>query len=171
MRPHIEAHMSGQLLGDVPSDWLRSQGFGTCEVCQRILSLRFNGRCPSCFHVLASSRGRPSADSRPLAEGGPTIWDVFTSGWCTRRLVSLPRYRSLRRYRSQTSSFMDRPPYTAGAGSCRTVQGGRRHALRLDNDTRRRCLDWVNGIRGDLWAPDTGRRGGVSQGPRHGQFR
>ena len=26
MRPHIEAHLSGQLLGDVSSEWLRSQG-------------------------------------------------------------------------------------------------------------------------------------------------
>ena len=60
--PNIEAYLSGQLMGDVPKDWLRSQGFGTCEVCQRILSLGFNGRCPSCFHAMTSSRGRPSSD-------------------------------------------------------------------------------------------------------------
>ena len=72
--------MAGQLLGEVPPDWLQSQGFGTCEVCQRILSLRYNGLCPSCFHALAPSHDRPGTDSRPSAEGAPTIWDVFTGG-------------------------------------------------------------------------------------------
>ena len=37
-------------------------------------------------------------------------------------------------------------------------RGGRRHTLRLGNDARRRCLDWVNGIKADLWAPDHGGR-------------
>ena len=38
-------------------------------------------------------------------------------------------------------------------------RGGRRHTLRLDNDTRRRCLDWVSGIRAELWTPPHGQRG------------
>ena len=88
MRPHVEAHLSGQLVGDISSDWLRSHGFGTCEVCHRILSLRFNGRCPSCFHSLTASRSSPSSASRPLAEGATSIWDVFTSG--TRVRSSVP---------------------------------------------------------------------------------
>ena len=45
MRSHIDAHLTGQLLGDIPMDWLRGLGFSTCEECQRVLSLRFNGRC------------------------------------------------------------------------------------------------------------------------------
>ena len=79
MRPHIEAHLSGQLMGDVPSDWLRSQGFGTCEVCQRIPSLRFNGRCPSCFHVMMSSHSSPSSSSRLLAEEHPASGTFSTA--------------------------------------------------------------------------------------------
>ena len=88
MRPHIEAHLSGQLLGDISTEWLRGQGFGTCEVCHRILSLRYNGRCSSCFHTLVSVRDRTSSVSRPLAEGAPSIWDVFVSG--TRVRSSVP---------------------------------------------------------------------------------
>ena len=38
-------------------------GFSTCQVCQRVLCLRFDGRCPSCFHAwclkLATFRPRP----------------------------------------------------------------------------------------------------------------
>ena len=31
-------------------------------------------------------------------------------------------------------------------------RSGRRLALRQENETRCRCLDWINGIRADLWA-------------------
>ena len=44
-------------------------------------------------------------------------------------------------------------------------RGGRRHTLRIDNDTRRRCLDWVNGIRADLWSPHHDKRGKPRKGP------
>ena len=46
-------------------------------------------------------------------------------------------------------------------------RGGRRHALQLDNDTRRRCLDWVSTGSGAtfLWTPDHGRRGQSRKGP------
>ena len=66
MRPHIDAHLSGQLLGDIPPDWLRGLGFS----CQCVLTLRFNGRCPSCCLRMATLR----------PEGAPSIWNVFTSG-------------------------------------------------------------------------------------------
>ena len=29
MRPHVDAHLAGQLAGDFPMDWLRGRGFGT----------------------------------------------------------------------------------------------------------------------------------------------
>ena len=153
---------------------LSSQGFGTCEVCQRILSLRFNGRCPSCFHVVASSHNSPSCDSRPLAERAPSIWDVFTHGprvrssvplgardaWSRCLIVALADVIAHRDVRSWTD-LLTLPSLVLAAPS----RGGRRHALRLDNDTRRRCLDWVNGIRADLWAPDHGRRGRPRKDP------
>ena len=154
MRPHIEAHLSGQLMGDNPSGWLRSQGFGTCEVCQSILSLRFNCRCPSCFHVVASSHSSPSGDSRPLAEGAPSIWDVFTHGprvrssvplgardaWSRCLIVALADVIAHRDLRSWTD-LLTLPSLVLAAPS----RGGRRHALRLDNDTRRRCLLLTSG--------------------------
>ena len=36
--------------------------------------------------------------------------------------------------------------------------------MRTDNDTRRRCLDWINGIRADLWTPPHSRRGRPRKG-------
>ena len=52
MRPHIDAHLAGQLTGDIPMDWLRGQGFDSQEVCERVLRLRFNG---AAFPVSARS--------------------------------------------------------------------------------------------------------------------
>ena len=39
MRPHIDAHLAGQLMRDVPLDSLRNQGVSTCELCQCALPL------------------------------------------------------------------------------------------------------------------------------------
>ena len=32
-------------------------------------------------------------------------------------------------------------------------RGGRKHVLRHEGEVWRRCLDWLSGIRADLWAP------------------
>ena len=143
-----------------PRTWFRSQGFSTCEVCR---SFRFNGRCFSCFHVVASSRGRPPPDSRPVAEGAPGIWDVSTNGprvrssvpvgardaWSRCRIIALADVIAHRDVRSSTD-LLALPALVLAVPS----RGGRRHTLRLDNDTRRRCLDWVVGIRTDLRTPE-----------------
>ena len=39
----------------------------------------FNGRCPSCFRPFSAQHGVDSGATRPLAEGIPGVWDVFTS--------------------------------------------------------------------------------------------
>ena len=57
--------------GDIPMDWLRGQGFSTCEVCQRVLSFRFNGRCPSCFRNFSSRQEGVSDTTRPWLRGLP----------------------------------------------------------------------------------------------------
>ena len=83
MKGHCDRHLGGFLEGDLPLDWLQEVGYGVCEVCNRILSLKYRGRCPSCW----PSRG----------------------------------------------------------GSSRT--------RRSTNETRRRCQDWLNGVRLELWDP------------------
>ena len=46
-------------------------------------------------------------------------------------------------------------------------RNGRRHALRHETETRRRCMDWISGIRADLWSPGSGRRGKPRKKPDH----
>ena len=50
----MDAHLAGQLSGDIPVDWLRGQGF-------------------SCFRTLVARPASTSLSSRPLAEGAPGI--------------------------------------------------------------------------------------------------
>ena len=47
MRSHVDAHLAGQISGDIPADWLRGQGFSTCEVWQLVWIFLFNGPCPT----------------------------------------------------------------------------------------------------------------------------
>ena len=162
MRSHIDAHLAGQLLGDIPMDWLRGHGFSTCEVCQRVLSLRFNGRCPSCFRPFSSQHGGVSDTTRPLAEGAPGVWDVFTSdrrvrssvpkgakdAWSRCLIAALADVVAHRDVKAWTD-LLTLPALVLSVPS----RGGRKHVLRQEGETRRRCLDWLSGIRADLWAP------------------
>ena len=64
MRTHIEARLSGQLMGDIPSDWLRSQGFSV------------HARFARGFSACGSTAGLPRASTswwRPTAIPRPTL--------------------------------------------------------------------------------------------------
>ena len=37
--------------------------------------------------------------------------------------------------------------------SLASSRGGRKRAHRQENDTKRRCQDWISGLRAELWAP------------------
>ena len=135
--PDLEAHQVSFHAMCHPSG---RTGFGTCEVCQRILSLRFNGRYLSCFHVMRL----PAAPSC-RAEGAPTIWDVFTSrprvrssvpagardAWSRCLVVALSDVIAHRDVRSW-ADLLTLPALVLAAPS----RGGRRHTLRLSATTR-----------------------------------
>ena len=87
VRPHVDAHLSGQLMGGIAPAWLRGLGFRICEVCQRVLSPRFSGRCPSCLHAMTPSAGHAALMSRSW----PTVPPAF--GTCAQAAsVSAPRF-------------------------------------------------------------------------------
>ena len=51
------------------------------------------------------------------------------------------------------TQLLTQPALVLGAPS----RSGRGHALRQENLTRRRCMDWISGMRADLWAPVAGK--------------
>ena len=118
---------------------------------------------------MVAARSRPSSTSRPLAEGPPSIWDVFICGTRVRSAVPAAARDALSRCliialadvvaHRDVREWTDLLTLPARVLIAPSRGGRRRHTLRTDNDTRGRCLDWVNGIRADLWTPPHGRRG------------
>ena len=69
MRAHIDAHLSGALVGEVPTAWLQQTGRTRCLVCRLSVSER-HGIHPTCRpEARAAAVGpRPSLDA-----GGPAL--------------------------------------------------------------------------------------------------
>ena len=77
MKGHCDRHLGGYLDGELPLEWLQSVGYGICEVCNRILSSRYRGRCPSCWPAFVESQPRP-VSGRPLTVllGARDLWST-----------------------------------------------------------------------------------------------
>ena len=161
MKGHCDRHLGGYLDGELPLEWLENGGYGVCEVCNRILSSRFRGRCPSCWPAYVASLPRP-VTGWPLSEDMPPLDQVLSARvrlrssvprgardlWGTCLNAALAGIISHR----DSRAWMDFPllhslvlPSPARGGSIRT--------RRSTNETRRRCQDWLNGVRLELWNP------------------
>ena len=157
MKGHCDRHLGGYLGGDLPLEWLQSVGHGVCEVCNRILSSRSRGRCPSCWLAYVASLPRP-VTGRPLSEDMLPLDQVLTArirlrpsvtrgarglwGTCLNTAVAgIHSYRSYRDSRAWID-FLLLPslvlPSPARGGSSRT--------RRSTNETRRRCQDWLTAL-------------------------
>ena len=166
MRPHLEEHMCGHLVGAVPPGWLDGHALGQCTVCSRVLSRRYGNTCPRCRPALA--RPAVPVQGRPLPDGCPTLDEVCAAPIGVRRHVpkgaqnlwaqclltaaaGVVEFNDTRAW----TEFMALPKMVLVAGN----RGGKGHRRRADNDTKRRCRDWLEGQRELLWrAPDRGGR-------------
>ena len=106
--------------------------------------------------------------SRPLADGAPSVWVVLVSdkrvrssvpkgardAWSRCLISSLADVVAHRDVKAWTD-FLTLPSLVLPAPS----RGGRGHVLRHEGEVRRRCLDWLSGLRADLWAPAAARKG------------
>ena len=158
--------MSGHLCGAVPAEWLAGQALGQCTVCSRLLARRFGQACPRCRPALA--RPAVPVQGRPLPDGCPTLSEVCTTPIGVRRHVPkgaqslwaqclltaaacVVQFNDARAW----TEFMALPKMVLVAGG----RGGKGHRRRADNDTKRRCRDWLEGQRELLWrAPERGGR-------------
>ena len=161
MKGHCDRHLGGFLEGDLPLDWLQEVGYGVCEVCNRILSLKYRGRCPSCWPAFVSSQPRPTS-GRPLPDDMPPLDLVLTTriqlrisvpqgardAWCTCLNTALAGVIAHRDSRAWSDLLM-LPSLVLPSPS----RGGSSRTRRSTNETRRRCQDWLNGVRLELWDP------------------
>ena len=152
MRSHCDRHLGGFLEGDLPLYWLDGVRCGVREVCSRILSTRFRGRCPSCWPAFVASQPQPTS-GRPLSENVPPLRQIFGTQIRPRSLkVSQPGPRRGHRPQGHPSLVL---PCTKRGGTSRTG--------RSTNETRRRCRDCL-----ELWdpsSPPTSYNTGLLQGP------
>ena len=158
MKGHCDRHLGGYLEGDLPVDWLQEVGYGVCEVCNRILSLKYRGRCPSCWPAFVSSLPRPIS-GRPLPDDMPPLDLVLTTRislrtsvprgaqdvWCTCLNTALAGVIAHRDSRAWTDLLV-LPSLVLPSPS----RGGSSRTRRSTNETRRRCQDWLNGVRLEL---------------------
>ena len=161
MKGHCDRHLGGFLEGDLPLDWLQEVGYGVCEVCNRILSLKYRGRCPSCWPAFVSSQPRPTS-GRPLPDDMPPLDLVLTTriqlrtsvprgardAWGTCLNTALAGVIAHRDSRAWSDLLM-LPSLVLPSPS----RGGSSRTRRSTNETRRRCQDWLNGVRLELWDP------------------
>ena len=169
MKGHCDRHLGGFLEGDLPLDWLREVGYGVCEVCNRILSLKYRGRCPSCWPAFVSSQPRPTS-GRPLPDDMPPLGLVLSTriqlrssvplgardAWGTCLNTALAGVIAHRDSRAWSDLLM-LPSLVLPSPS----RGGSSRTRRSTNETRRRCQDWLNGVRLELWDPPRQRSFGT----------
>ena len=113
---------------------------GVYVVCQRVLSLWYNGRCSLCFHVAVTPLC-PATTERPLVEEAP-MSGMFSPAneepgpvW-RQRLVEVSKHAPGWHRRTQRPTRLHRCHRALVLAAAR---GGRRHANRQENDTKRRC--------------------------------
>ena len=161
MKGHCHRHLGCYLEGDLPLDWLREVGYGVCEVCNCILSTKYRGRCPSCWPAFVSSLPRPIS-GRPLPDDMPPLDLVLTTRirlrtsvprgakdvWGTCLNTALAGVIAHRDSRAWTDLLV-LPSLVLPSPS----RGGSSRTRRSTNETRRRCQDWLNGVRLELWDP------------------
>ena len=140
-----------------------------CEVCNRILSLKYRGRCPSCWPAFVISQPRPTS-GRPLPDDMPPLGLVLSTriqlrssvplgardAWGTCLNTALAGVIAHRDSRAWCDLLM-LPSLVLPSPS----RGGSSRTRRSTNETRRRCQDWLNGVRLELWDPPRQRSFGA----------
>ena len=122
-----------------------------------------------CFRTLVARIESPLPCRLALSlRGAPGVWDVFVSDkrlrssvpkgardvWSrclTSALANIVAHRDIKSW----TDFLTLPALVLPTPS----RAGRDHALRHEGEVRRRCLDWLSGLRADLWAPTAARKG------------
>ena len=48
IKSHLNDHCTGHLAGAVPISFLTQNDYSLCEICNKVLHIRYHGTCPKC---------------------------------------------------------------------------------------------------------------------------
>ncbi|CAK0900783.1 unnamed protein product [Prorocentrum cordatum] len=162
--PHINAHLSGQLRGEVPEEWLQANRRTHCRVCGLCVSTLRGGIHPTCRplerqQARAQPPGAPPAQAAP--PGMPTLAEIRSravptlkhvpkecrGAWapaltrCLAQVVHTNSVEAWTELQMLTKCLLAAPP-----------RRGRAHARAVAAFTADRLARWEHGERAELWA-------------------
>eukprot|EP00971_Amphidinium_carterae_P057282 1132488-Amphidinium_carterae.1 len=163
MRPHLEEHMSGRLAGSLPAQWLTHNSLSQCQVCHRLLALRFGPSCPRCRPALLREEAshKLPAVARPVPPEWPTLREICSTQVPCRKYVPKGAQamwsRCLTGVLHQVAEFNDVRAWTELLLLTKCVllappRTGREHKRHNELDAKDRCHRWLEGQRESLWA-------------------
>ena len=159
MKDHIDAHLSGNLRGEVPPEWLRTNARTRCLVCGLSVSVQ-HGVHPTCRPAARAALGpehTPAASAPPAL---PTMQEIHGGRTPTLRHVpAAARYlwnKTLTRALAAAAHHNDLRSWQELAMLPQTVldaprRGGRQHARAAAAYTKDRLQRWDAGERLSLW--------------------
>eukprot|EP00973_Karenia_brevis_P043622 6043735-Karenia_brevis.AAC.1 len=159
-RVHLQEHVSGRLMGDVPAPALEQLDLDVCNICSKLLARRFGGTCPRCRPQLGEQNMQVDT-GRPIPAGYPAIKEVFHANIPTRKHVPKGARsmwsECLTKCVNQINVHNDMLAWVEFYMLAKSVlraagqRAGRKHKKQSERDTRSRCKDWLNGNRLKLW--------------------
>ena len=86
MRPHLNELASGRCVGSIPSSYLSQHRLEQCQVCCKLLSIRFGGTCPRCRpQANRSSQTGNHQEGNPYT--GSSLEEIFSKRVPTKAFV------------------------------------------------------------------------------------
>ena len=159
MKDHVDTYLSGNLRGEVPPEWLRTNARTRCLVCGLSVSVQ-HGVHPTYRPAARAALGpehTPAASAPPAL---PTMQEIHGGRTPTLRYVpAAARYlwnKTLTRALTGAAHYNDRRSWQELAILPQTVldaprRGGRQHARAAAAYTKDRLQRWDAGERLSLW--------------------
>lgn len=180
IRKHLNDHCTGNLSGAVPVSFLAKYKFSQCNVCDKIITIRYHGTCPGCrpnAHLRAqmdlmrrrnnasNNNSPPNApESTPVQVQEPVALPSFadiSEKWVLtirniptvlRRLWAQCLVKSLAKvvWENNEASWKELMMLPK-CTLCRPVRSGKSHKKHKEAWTRGKLQRWLAGERGELW--------------------
>ena len=173
VRKHLLEHRAGRFAGAVPQAFLDAYNLCSCTICGKVITKRFNGKCPKCAPRHREALGARSSEGSAAA-GLPSLDEVCTAR--VRLLKYVPRGaralwgQALAQTTAAAVWHNSAQAWTEFAMLPKCVlfappRQGKANKEDTVAFTKLRCQRWLAGERSELWLDGPG----AGRGPRRGK--